>query len=440
MFNVQMEEHMKQIWKWIIVIPIVVGIIVAVSITVKNQAAKLDEQSRLEKVFGSLAGKTAEITKFYTYGTSFNVEGKIKAISKDNFEGIKLLVTDGGEFEKTYKLSYSFEDNHIIFSTGDTMNDAINLDELPFGKYYVQVRLKANNSKDYKYYTLSNISEYKNIEYYTLTKEEKNNRIDIKFDKEKWNDKEYSYLGLTVEESKLPDDVYDIVIDSGNGGTDSGESNAGTTESNLMLEYGKALKEVLETKGYKVKLTRDDNNTDSFTSTNMYDSNGRITIACKTKAKYMISLHTGENGFSGIQIFTPNSVNFSLAENLANNLYNSSSLEFSSNKSWKKQDGVYQRTFTNAEIRERNSTLEKQGIEPYNITTNTPYLYTIREVGGIATNAYVDGRNPSYSANQYYNSNQGIECYQISIGSLKYDKDILLSEKEQIVNAIANAF
>ena len=309
-----------------------------------------------------------------------------------------------------------------------------------FGKYYVQVRLKANNSKDFKYYTFSNVSNNKNIEYYTLTKDEKNNKVSIQFGKENFNQNEYSYLGITVVESKLPDNVYDIVVDSGRGGNDTGESNSGVTESDLMLEYGKLLKEKLENKGYKVKLTRDDTNTDSFTDKNMYDEDGRITIACKTKAKYMISLHTGENGFSGIQVFVPNSVDFSTAEMIANNLYNKSSLEFSSNTSWKKLDGVYQRNYNNNEIKSRTSSLEKQGIEPYDITTNTPYLYTIREVGGIATNAYVDGRNPSFAANKYYNSNQGIECYQISIGSLKKEKDILIDEKEQIVTAIADAF
>lgn len=308
------------------------------------------------------------------------------------------------------------------------------------GKYYVQLRVKTNNNKDFKYYTLSNSSEYKNIEYYTLTKNEKNNKITIGFDKEKWNNKDYNYLSLTVAESKLPDDVYDIVVDSGHGGTDSGETSGGQSESNLMLEYGKALKEALNAKGYKVKLTRDDNNTESFTKTNMYDESGRITIACKTKAKYMISLHTGESGYSGIQIYVPNNSDFSLAKTLANNLYNGSSLEFSPNKSYLKQDGIYQKNYTSEEVKTRKANLEKQGIEPYNLTTNTPNLYTIREVGGIATNAYVDGRNTEYGKNQYYNSNQGIECYQISIGSLKVNKDILLNEKDQIVNAIAEAF
>ena len=431
---------MKQIGKWIIVIPIIIGIGVAIWISFQNQAATLDELNKLEKVFGGLSAKTAEITKFYTFGTSFNVEGKIKGISKDNFEGIKLLLTDGADFEKLYSLNYSFEESDIKFSTSEMMNNAIALDDLPVGKFYLQARIKVNNSKDFKYYTLSNASDGQNIEYYTLTKSGNNRKINIQFGNETWKDNKYSYLGLLVANSKLPENVYDIVIDGGHGGTDSGETNSGNTESGLMLEYGKELKQVLELKGYKVKLTRDDDNTDSFSNTNMYDENGRINIACKTKAKYMISLHTGESGYSGIQVYVPNNVDFKLASDLANHLYNQTSLEFSTNTAYKKQDGIYQKNYTTDEIKGRTANLEKQGIEPYSLTTNTPNLYTIREVGGIATNAYVDGRNPGYGKNQYYHSNQGIECYQISVGSLKHNLDILLNEKEQIVNAIAGCF
>ena len=431
---------MKQIWKLIIVIPIVIGIIVAIMIAIRNQNDKLDERNRIEKVFGNLSSNYAEVTKFYTYGTSLNVEGKIKGIAKDNFEGAKLLLTNGKDFEKYYKLKYFFEDGSMVFSTNNMINNSINLDELGIDKYYLQVRIKVNNSKDYKYYTLSNVSSYSDIDYYTITKNGKNNNIKIKFEKENYNGRDYNYLGVAVTESKLPTEVYDIAIDCGHGGKDPGEVSGAETESNLMLDYGKSLKEALEKKGYKVKLVRDDSNNDSFTDTNMYDEDGRITIACKTKAKYMISLHTGESGYSGIQIFVPNNVDFTMAEKLASNLYNSCSLEFSNSNDYKKEDGIYQKNYNKDAIARVSSNLEKQGIEPYELTENTPNLYTIREVGGIATNAYVDGRNPNYGANKYYNSNQGIECYQISIGSLKHDKDILLSEKEQIVTAIANVF
>ena len=384
--------------------------------------------------------KPAEVTAFYTYGTSLNVEGIIRGVSKDNLEGMRLLITDGANYEKSYNLRCSFSDGNVVFSSKDLINRSIELDELEIGKYYILIRMKANNSKDFKYYTLSNTSQYKDIEYYTLTKESKNNKIDIKFSKDDFKGTNYSYLGLTVSQANLPDDVYDIVVDPGHGGRDSGETSDGESESRLMLEYGKSLKEALEAKGYKVKLTRDDSNNDSFTDMNMYDDGGRIDIACKTKAKYMISLHTAESGYSGIQVFAPNNVDFTLAEKLSNNIYNVSSLNYSGSNDYKIKDGIYQKNYNKDSIERVTKNLEKQGIEPYNLTANTPALYTIREVGGLATNAYVDGRNPNYSANKHYNSNQGIECYQISIGSLKYEKEVLQAERDQIVNAIAECF
>ena len=238
---------MRQIWKWLIVGPIVAGIIVSAWITFKNQIVNVDEKDKLKNLFGNLSSKSAEITKFYTYGTSLNVEGKLKGISKDNLEGMKLVLLDGQDFEQMYNISYSFEGNDIIFSTKENMNKAIELEELQSGKkYYLQLRIKANNSKDYKYYTLSKSNDYKNIVYYTLTKENKNKKVDIKFESENYNNKKYSYLGITVSDSKLPKNVYDIVIDSGHGGTDSGEVSGDVTESSLMLEYGKALKENLK--------------------------------------------------------------------------------------------------------------------------------------------------------------------------------------------------
>jgi len=288
---------------------------------------------------------------------------------------------------------------------------------------------------------LSNNSECKNIEYYTLTKNEKNNKVNIKFDTKQYNEKNYSYLGLTVEENVLlPENVYDFVIDAGHGGSDSGNKSGGHTEAELMLNYAKDLKAALESRGYKVKLTRDDSNTDSFTYTNMYDDNGRITIACESKAKRMISFHLNDDGTSGVQVYAPNNSDLELAKKIADNICVSSNLEYSSSNAYRKEEGVYVKNYRNDEIKVSANSMEKKGLEPYNITTNTPYLYTIREVGGIATNAYADGRNPDYSANKYYRTNQGIECYVVSIGHINKDIDTILNQRTEIVNAIANAF
>ena len=94
------------------------------------------------------------------------------------------------------------------------------------------------------------------------------------------------------------------------------------------------------------------------------------------------------------------------------------------------------RNFTKAEIRAFAKTAEEKGYEPYPITVDTPYLYTIRETGGLATNAYVDGRNTAYSANEYYKSNQGLECYQIELGYIKNDLSVITNEKESYIEAI----
>ena len=64
----------------------------------------------------------------------------------------------------------------------------------------------------------------------------------------------------------------------------------------------------------------------------------------------------------------------------------------------------------------------------------------IRELGGIVTGAYVDGRNKTYGANEYYNSNIGIESYLIELGYINNTDDLnnMLTNKNLYVEAIKN--
>ena len=197
----------------------------------------------------------------------------------------------------------------------------------------------------------------------------------------------------------------------------------------------------MEQRGYKVKLTRDDENTDSFTATNMYDENGRIDIACKSKAKLMISLHVndGSSKMSGLEVYAPCKSDLTLARTIANTLIDQTFIEFSNNTSFKETDGVYVKNFNNSMIEDMKESAEKRNFDMYPITEDTPYLYTIREVGGIATGAYVDGRNTAYAKNEHYNSNQGIECYQIEMGYIDTDLQKIVEEEEDYAYAIADA-
>ena len=54
----------------------------------------------------------------------------------------------------------------------------------------------------------------------------------------------------------VDDNVYDVVIDPGHGGMDSGASKNGHNEEELTLELAMKVKEKLEASGLKVKLTR----------------------------------------------------------------------------------------------------------------------------------------------------------------------------------------
>lgn len=393
----------KKIIGIIIVVPILMGIIWGLYITFGKQFRNSEDKVRLENIFGKSQVIPAKIDKFYTYGTDFSLEGRIDGIGKDNYEGIRILLTNGVDFNKEYKADADFDDNGLIFK----LTDNINLEELDISKYYIQVRLKANNSKDYKYYLLANDSEYKDIEYYTLTKDGSNKKVNIKFDTQNYNEKSYSYLGINVESTTLPEGVYDFVIDASCGGKDSGAKYDTHTEAELTLDYAEKTKSALEAEGYKVKLTRDRDNTETFTS-DEYSDSGRISIACETKAKYMLSLHlNGANSKNqGVEVFAAGIKDLGLAKKIADNIYNSTNIEYSSYSNYKQLDGVYVQNFNKQTISDSQKSAESRGVEPYSLNENTSRLFTIREVGGIATNAYMDGRDNRYSANKYYNSNQ----------------------------------
>jgi len=432
---------LKKVVKIVLRVIVLLGVLATVIFVSKYESPKFKQGKIDEKLFETLQSKEAQITEFFTYGTSFNVSGKLPNVNKDNFEGAKLFITDGKDYESTYKLNSEIIDENLFFSSNE-INSGLILDELENKEcYYLFLRLSLNNSVEPRYYTFVNSSEYKDIEYYTITKDNQNRKIDIKFLERTYKSETYNCLTISIEETELPENVYDIVIDAGHGGKDSGERKGSDTEADITLEYAELLKYSLEEKGLKVKLTRDSINTENYTYTNMYDMNGRITVAGETKAKYMMSFHinNGDNSLKGLEIYAPCKSDLKLAESIANKIKERSSIEFSNNKSFKKSDGVYVKNFTPNVIKEYENTANKKGYEPYPLTIDTPFSYTIREVGGIATNAYVDGRNKDYSSNRHRNSNQGIECYQIELGYIKTDLEIIKNEKEQYIQAITDA-
>jgi len=110
-----------------------------------------------------------------------------------------------------------------------------------------------------KKYAIKNTTEYKDIEYYTITKNDTNKKIDIKFNTHQTEEKNINYMAIEVKKAKLPKNVYDVVIDPGHGGSDNGAEAGGYREADLTLEYARKVKKELEGLGLKVRITRERN-------------------------------------------------------------------------------------------------------------------------------------------------------------------------------------
>jgi len=432
---------LKKLGYVFILICFIIGLFFGIKIAVlKNDFSFADSDVRVDKIFQNVEARNVVVTKLYTYGRSLGIEGKLSNIDEDNYENARLIVVNGKGFEQVTKLNAHFEDGDLILRS-DKINNTILIDNLENNDYYVYIRLKLNNSAEPRFYSLENGTNIDSLDYYTVTKDGMNRKMVASFKEEKTKNKEIKYLSFTIEDSTLPEDTYDIVIDAGHGGKDRGEFSVGVSEANLTLDYATRLKAALEELGYKVAMTRTEENDSTFGYNNMYGEEGRIGLACRTKAKLMISLHVN-NGFvalKGFEIYAPTRSDISFAKSLANKIKEKTTFEYSTNNSNKVADGVYVEGYTAKNIKELAESAKNKGYEPYNITEDTTYKYTIREVGGLATNAYVDGRNPAYSKNPYYDSVHGIECYQLELGYIKTDLDKLTSEKDSYVEAIAEA-
>ena len=255
--------------------------------------------------------------------------------------------------------------------------------------------------------------------------------------KKKYNNK--NYFTINVKEEKLPENVYDIVIDPGHGGVDTGAGNGKYHESNFTLDYSKTLKEELTKLGLKVKLTREtDDNIES------YGEGSRTGIPYEVKAKLMLDIHLNSSGSSkqrGVEIYKASHDNNSFAKVLAEAIHENTNIPYSNNPVNKVDDGIYMRVYSPKDIENTKKDAKKYGYEPYNLDDDVTYYYFIRETGGIMTKAFTDGRNPKKKANPYRNMNQGVEAYlcELAYISQKEDLNLIINNKESFIKALVKA-
>lgn len=354
--------------------------------------------------------KVIDIDELYIYGSSFNMHGN------QHDTDIQDLVLYNGEFTP---VKINFTDDG--FNLSNEVNDGVYLDKIPRGKYYLFLRTigkDKDNNDVYKYYAINNKTDYKTTTYYTF--KDYNNKIFID------SDNEFSTLAFNITKNN-DEEVYDIVIDPGHGGMDSGSSKYGYDEANFTMNLAVKLKNKLENNGFSVKLTREEGQLTKNDLLDEYGTNGRAVIPYEVHAKYVISLHMNSSeatSVNGIEVYTAKNINYSLAKEIAKSIVDVTGLNYSRNKISKIYEGVYTRTFTNYEIKNSNDKYINKNMKPYNITTDSNYYYMIRETGGIVTGAFVDDRNKKILGNPYVNSNVGVETYLLELGYITNKNDM----------------
>lgn len=378
-----------------------------------------------------------KIDEYFIYGNHFNIKGTLD-IDNVNFKNIKLVLYNGED--KEFDINYEKNGTEIIFNTSNVINEGMYIDNLEKGTYYLFLRISYEDKKKEevinKYYVLDNNTNYNSITYYTLSKY--NNKIIIK------TDEDYGTFMFDVKENN-DKEIYDVTIDPGHGGLDSGALSGSYKESDFTMDISLKVKKLLENKGITVKLTHKENEIDKDKTMDEYNEHGRAVIPNEVKSKYTFSIHFNKNAAKsvhGVEIYTPNNIDISFAKTISDAIIQTTDLDYSSNRLYKADNGVYTHNFTESEVKSSLDGYKEKGYKPYNVSTKSNYLYMIRETGGYLTGAYVDDSNiEKVGINPYYNSNMGNESYLLELGYMSNTNDlaIILSSKDKIAKAISDS-
>ena len=367
----------------------------------------------------------AIVDELIVYGTHLNLHGNI-----DNNADLDLVLYNG-EF-----IAENINIDNGEFYLSDKINEGIYLEDIPRGDYYLFLREKVTSEKNkdtYKYSSISNSTKYKETKYFTSRS--LNNMIVIN------SEESYPTMMIHVSENKNSN-IYDIVIDPGHGGMDSGSNKNGYKESDMTLKIANKLRKKLEDDGFKVKLTHETGDLTTNEVLDEYGKHGRAVIPYEVHAKYVLSIHMNSNkspNVNGLEVYTAENINYDLAKLLVKNITEKTGIKYSGNQINKIDNSIYTRNFTETDIAEAKKEKESKNLVPYDITTKSNYYYMIRETGGIMTGAYVDDRNSSISANPYIDSNVGSETYLLELGYLsnRSDLDNMLNKMDLYVEAMA---
>ncbi len=239
---------------------------------------------------------------------------------------------------------------------------------------------------------------------------------------------ENGYLALCMETvTALPEDVYDVVIDAGHGGSDSGAQSAWLTESVQNLQSATYMAQCFSALGLKVKLTRDGDYCvgqmgAAYAEIDPYLPGGRVATVYDSHACYLLSNHlnASPNGAStGYQVYSSVASDNRWAE-LTGAKWRQAGMSPSNTSPGLVKQGTYKRYSKD---------------EPQ---TNRDYYYIIRETGGLALDpdTFLE-RNPERKEELFV----GAEALLLEYCFLDHQEDALFWQEhwQELVEAAVNA-
>ncbi|RKD21635.1 N-acetylmuramoyl-L-alanine amidase [Caminicella sporogenes DSM 14501] len=199
---------------------------------------------------------------------------------KENVNTAKLVINTDGETEYTAK--YIKADKEVVLKIEKTK---INLDSMKLDiedKIVKNIRIDSDRSEEY-YYIYIELAD---------------GTVFVDNSSSKLTDKIIlSFINKSLTVSKFKDKL--VVIDPGHGGKDPGamSPNLRIKEKDVVLDVSLKLKKLLETEGFKVYMTRQDDN-----YIGLYD---RATIANELGADVFVSIHANahsKRSIEGVQV------------------------------------------------------------------------------------------------------------------------------------------
>lgn len=390
---------------------------------VKDEITKI-----LEKINITIEEKQIVLDNLYIYGNNLNLEGNL---NKEAIKNIELVIESYDE--EIIPLVLIENNENITFKINEEVNNGLLLDKYTNILYLLFLKVTYDDNT-IKYYSIQYPNE---LIYYTITNQDINYKIMIN------NNNKYNTLSFYSTKTK--EETYDIILDPGHGGIDSGAClyKNRICERDYTPIISKKIKEKLQEYGVKVAYTWDIDNITNNNVISNYGINSRTGRAYETHAKYLFSIHLNSSSSrkgSGFEIYTPYNIDYSLAELLRNNLSNISN--HSSNISYRVYDGIYTRTFTTYDLIDIKKERDAKKLEPLNISTKTNYYFMIRETAGEIGDAYVDGTtNSEGSINPYRDYKVSPESYILELGYISNSNDVKHIEEnmDSYVDAIVNS-